>query len=72
MPVLKAFSIEYLSISLFVGKISVNEVNHIDFLSMLLKNIVIFLFKRQNKQSPSIHVSICVSSSTGRVIYIYI
>jgi len=69
-PFLKAFSIEYLSISLFLGgKISVNEVYHIDFLSKLLRKGVIFFFKRRNKQSPSIHVSICVSSSIGRVTY---
>jgi len=49
MPVSEPFSIEYLSISLFVEKISVNEVYHIDLLSILLRKGVIFFFKRQKK-----------------------
>ena len=31
-----------------------------------------FFFRRQNKQPPSLHVSTCLSSSTGRVTYVNI
>ena len=53
-------------------KIPVNEVYHVDFLSILLRKGVMFFFRRQNKQPPSLHVSTCLSSSTGRVTYVNI